>query len=66
VLFYQVDAELIQRYSAAASSLFSHIKVGILQAINHVLVYCCGVNAFYTPFVAEFNLITNHIDVYLS
>lgn len=25
-LFYQVDAELIQRYSAATSSLFSHIK----------------------------------------
>lgn len=45
---------------------FHTSKVGILQAINHVLVYCFGVNAFYTPFVADFNLITNHPYVYLS
>lgn len=31
-----------------------------------MLVYCFGVNAFYTPFVDEFNLITNHPYVYLS
>lgn len=45
---------------------FHTSKVGILQAINHVLVYCFGLNAFYTPFVADFNLITNHPYVYLS
>lgn len=43
---YQVDVAWIQRLSAAASSSFSHIKARHTEAINHVLVYCFGLNAF--------------------
>lgn len=63
---YQVDVAVMQRPSVAASSLVSHIKERNTEVINHVLVYCFGLNAFYTLFVVAFNLITYHSYMILS